>query len=59
MKSSIFWGITTFSPLKVNRRFGEEHMPSSFGPKNNPSKETSVKLGEQAELKVDRRFGGT
>jgi hypothetical protein len=37
MKSTIFWDITPYSPLKVNRRFGGTWHPSS-GSKKKPSK---------------------
>jgi hypothetical protein len=43
MKSIIFWVITPYSPLKVNRRFGETSTPFS-GPKKKPGKKPKRRL---------------
>jgi hypothetical protein len=47
LKSSIFWDITSCSPLKIDRRFGEA---SHFHHHLRKNKETSVKAGWKQSL---------
>jgi hypothetical protein len=43
MKSSVFWDVTPYSPMKVNRSFGEEHISSIFCLEEFTNVETSRK----------------